>query len=159
MIFITLGSQKFQFDRLLKKIDILIKNKIIKGDVFAQIGYSEYKPELYDYKVFLNREEFDEMIEKSEIIITHGGTGTIINAVKKGKKVIGIPRLVEYGEHVDNHQQQIIKQFEECNLIKAVYDLNDLEKVIKNIYDVKFQKYVSNTQNLILDIEKYIEEN
>ena len=29
MIFVTVGSQKFQFNRLLKKIDELIENKVI----------------------------------------------------------------------------------------------------------------------------------
>ena len=44
MIFITLGSQKFQFNRLLKEIDRLIETGVIKDEVFAQIGYSDYQP-------------------------------------------------------------------------------------------------------------------
>ena len=40
-IFITLGSQKFQFNRLLKAVDELCENQIVDAeDVFAQIGYS-----------------------------------------------------------------------------------------------------------------------
>lgn len=35
MIFITLGSQKFQFNRLLKAIDKLIEQGKIKEEVFA----------------------------------------------------------------------------------------------------------------------------
>lgn len=61
-------------------------------------------------------------------MITHGGTGAIIGAVKKGKKVIAVPRLVKYGEHVDNHQMQIIKQFSEMNLIYGVLDCDRLEE-------------------------------
>ena len=44
MIFVTLGSQKFQFNRLLIEIDRLIEEKYITDKVFAQIGYSDYKP-------------------------------------------------------------------------------------------------------------------
>ena len=44
MIFITLGSQKFQFNRLLKAVDELVAAGKIKDEVFAQIGYSDYKP-------------------------------------------------------------------------------------------------------------------
>ena len=40
MIFITLGSQKFQFNRLLKTVDELVERGIIKEEVFAQIGFS-----------------------------------------------------------------------------------------------------------------------
>ena len=52
-------------------------------------------------------------MEKANIVITHGGTGAIIGAVKKGKKVIAVPRLAKYGEHVDDHQLQLIKQFDD----------------------------------------------
>lgn len=58
MVFITLGSQKFQFNRLLKKADELILTGIIKDQVFVQTGYSDYIPQNYQYKPFLNREEF-----------------------------------------------------------------------------------------------------
>lgn len=117
MIFITLGSQKFQFNRLLKAVDELVAAGKIKDEVFAQIGYSDYKPMNYKYEQFLDREKFSQVMDKAEIVITHGGTGAIIGAVKKGKKVIAVPRLAKYGEHVDNHQLQLVGQFKELNLI------------------------------------------
>ena len=117
-IFITLGSQKFQFNRLLIAVDKLCEKKIICGeDVFAQIGYSDYVPKNYRYNNFLDREEFSMEMGKADIVITHGGTGAIIGAVKKEKKVIAVPRLAKYGEHVDDHQLQLIKQFDDLNLI------------------------------------------
>lgn len=122
MIFITLGSQKFQFNRLLKAVDDLVQRKIIKEDVFAQIGYSDYQPQNYSYKKFLDRDEFARMEEKSEIVITHGGTGAIIGAVKKDKKVIAVPRLAKFGEHVDDHQLQLLDEFEKMQIIVACYD-------------------------------------
>lgn len=85
-IFITLGSQKFQFDRLLKAVDELYEKKILLQETFAQIGYSSYKPQHYKYKKFLDRDEFGKEMSKADIIITHGGTGAIIGAIKKGKK-------------------------------------------------------------------------
>lgn len=82
-IFITLGSQKFQFNRLLIAVDKLCEKKIICGeDVFAQIGYSDYVPQNYRYNNFLDREEFSMEMGKADIVITHGGTGAIIGAVK-----------------------------------------------------------------------------
>ena len=100
-IFITLGSQKFQFNRLLKAVDELCKKGTIDADdVFAQIGYSDYLPQKYSYKKFLDRDEFSNEMGKADIVITHGGTGAIIGAVKKGKKVIAVPRLAKYGERI-----------------------------------------------------------
>jgi UDP-N-acetylglucosamine transferase subunit ALG13 len=86
MIFVTLGSQKFQFNRLLRKIDELIKTGVIEESVFAQIGASDYLPQYFSYKSFLNRDEFSNIMKQSNIVITHGGTGAIIGAVKKGKR-------------------------------------------------------------------------
>ncbi|MCM1227311.1 MAG: beta(1,3)galactosyltransferase EpsH [Clostridium sp.] len=158
MIFITLGSQKFQFDRLLIEIDRLIEKGIISDKVYAQIGYCNYIPKNFEYTKFLNRDEFSFNIDKSDIVITHAGTGVIVNAVKKGKKVIAVPRLVKYGEHVDDHQIQIIKQFKELNLICGLDDCSQLEQSLLEIYNKKFDSYISNTQKYINEIDKYIME-
>ena len=157
MIFVTLGSQKFQFNRLLKKIDELIERKIIKDEVFAQIGYSDYQPVNYIFKDFLDREEFSNFMKKSTLVITHGGTGAIITAVKAGKKVIAVPRLAQYGEHVDDHQLQLLNQFDGMGIILPCYNIEELNKKLFEIEQVKLKPYISNTKNIIEDIERYIE--
>lgn len=158
MIFVTVGSQKFQFNRLLKKIDELIEDKTITDKVFAQTGYSDYKPKNYEYKDFLTQDEFNENIEKSNLVITHAGTGVIINAIKRGKKVIGVPRLAKYNEHVDDHQVQLLKEFKELNYIEVAKDTDELKEKIKNIDNETFRRYESNTDKIIEDIRKFIEE-
>ena len=158
MIFVTLGSQKFQFNRLLKKIDELVEEKIITEPVFAQIGYSDYKPLHYEYKEFLDRDEFSAQMDRAQLVITHGGTGAIIGAVKKEKKVIAVPRLAKYGEHVDDHQRQIVKQFEELNLICPCNDIDQLDISLKTVQYTTYEKYHSNTKRIIENIEKFIEE-
>ena len=156
MIFVTVGSQKFQFNRLLEEIDNLIEKGKIQEEVFAQIGVSDYKPKNYEYKAFMTQDEFNSYLDKSDIVITHAGTGVIINAIKRGKKVIGVPRLAKYGEHVDDHQIQLIKEFTDMNFISAVYDTSKLEEKIEEIKTKKFNKYKSNTDILIKDIIEFI---
>ncbi len=157
MIFVTLGSQKFQFNRLLKKMDELVENGIITEKVFAQIGASDYIPKHYEYKDFLNRDEFEEKTRECDLFITHGGTGAIIGAVKKGKKVIAVPRLAKYGEHVDDHQLQLLEQFQDMNIIETCVDLDELEDKYIRIQDIQMVPYVSNTQSVIDSIIKFIE--
>lgn len=156
MIFVTVGSQKFQFNRLLIEIDRLIEEKEITEEVFAQIGYSDYKPKNYKYKEFLDRDEFNDVMSKCDKVITHGGTGAIIGAVKRDKKVIAVPRLAKYGEHVDNHQLQIVKQFNQMKLIEVANDINMLIKCLENVKTFKFMRYTSNTRTIIQSIEEYI---
>ena len=151
MIFITLGSQKFQFNRLLKAVDELN----LKEEIFAQIGYSDYIPKNFKYKRFMDRNEFSSYINKSDVIITHGGTGAIMGALKKGKKVIAVPRLSEYGEHVDDHQLQIIEEFKELNLLYSCEDM-DIEKALNKVKIKDFKKYKSNTETIINSIENFI---
>lgn len=158
MIFITLGSQKFQFNRLLEQVDKLIKNNKLTSDVYAQVGYSDYIPKNYKYKNFLNRDEFESGISEANIVITHGGTGAIIGALKKGKKVIAIPRLSKYKEHVDDHQLDIVNEFVKKGLIISVENIDELYLKLKEIEELDFQKYISNTNNFINDIEEYIKQ-
>ena len=152
MIFVTVGSQKFQFNRLLKAVDEID----CKDVIFAQIGYSDYLPKNYSYKRFLNRDEFKYKLSNSDIVITHGGTGIIVSAIKNNKKVIAVPRLSKFKEHVDDHQLQLIKQFGDLNLIYSCYDMN-LKKALEEVNLLTFRTYKSNTINIIKDLESYIE--
>ena len=156
MIFVTLGSQKFQFNRLLIELDKLVEEKKICNDIFAQIGYSDYKPKNYEFKEFLDREQFAEFMDKCDTVITHGGTGAIVGAVKRDKKVIAVPRLAKFGEHVDDHQLQIIDQFTNMNFIVGVKETNEIYEALEQLKTIEFKKYISNTENIINEIEKYI---
>lgn len=158
MIFVTLGSQKFQFDRLLQKLDELIEKGVITEPIMAQIGASNYLPKHFEYVRFMDREQFAKTMDACEIVVTHGGTGVIITAVKKGKKVIAVPRLAMYGEHVDDHQLQLLQQFDELQIICACYDLDMFEEFYKGIRERKFRTYVSNTHVIIESIEEYLNE-
>lgn len=156
-IFITLGSQKFQFNRLLIAVDKLCEKEIICGkDVFAQIGYSDYVPQNYRYNNFLDREEFSVEMGKADIVITHGGTGAIIGAVKKRKKVIAVPRRAKYGEHVDDHQLQLVGQFKELDLICECDDVEKIGEALETAKRTIYKEYVSNTRTIINSIEQYI---
>lgn len=156
MIFITLGTQKFQFNRLLKAVDGIVENKIINEEIIAQTGYSDYKPKHYNSSRFFNREEFTETIQRADIIITHGGTGSIVAAIKKGKKVIAVPRLAQFGEHVDDHQLQLVKQFAEMNLIYECQDCSKLGGALVDISHMTFNSYKSNTETIIQSINEFI---
>ncbi|MDV4150426.1 PssE/Cps14G family polysaccharide biosynthesis glycosyltransferase [Clostridium sp. AL.422] len=157
MIFITVGTQRFQFNRLLIEIDKLIEENKINEEVFAQIGYSTYRPKNYKFKEFINKEEYEEALKNSDIVITHGGTGTIIKAIKLRKRIIAIPRLKDFKEHVDNHQIEIISEFSEIGFLKKIKDLKDLCFEIEAIKNFEIKDYISNTNNIISEIEKYIE--
>lgn len=157
MIFVTLGSQKFQFNRLLTEIDKLIEEGNIEEEVFAQIGYSDYKPKNYKYKEFLDRDEFSSVMKKCDKVITHGGTGAIISAIKQGKKVIAIPRLKKFDEHVDDHQLQIVEEFKKMNFIESTIDVKYLKELLNRLQEFNPRSYISNTRNIAESIVNFID--
>jgi UDP-N-acetylglucosamine transferase subunit ALG13 len=53
------------------------------------------------------------------LIISHGGTGALGAALKLGKKVVAVPRLVKYQEHIDGHQIQVFNKLEEQQYLKS----------------------------------------
>lgn len=158
MIFVTVGSQKFQFNRLLMKVDELVEKQIIQDTVFAQTGYCDYIPRLFEHTAFMETDVFADMESKADLVITHGGTGAILGAVKKGKKVIAVPRLKKYKEHVDDHQIQILEEFDRMGIVKACYKLNDLGKVYLEIQNMILQPYHSSTIKVIRSIESFLNE-
>lgn len=157
MIFITLGSQRFQFNRLLKAVDDLIEQGVITDEVYAQTGFSDYVPRHYAYGAFLDHERFQQLQGDADVVITHGGTGAIVGALKQGKKVIAVPRLARYGEHVDNHQIQLLRVFEGMGYIVACYDIDQLGDACRLIDKITLKSYESNRNGLLNSIDDYLE--
>lgn len=157
MIFVAVGTQKFQFNRLLHLIDNLIASKIIKEEIFAQIGNSDYEPQNYKYKNFLNKDEFENNVKQCDVLITHSGVATIITGLKYEKKIIVVPRLAKFGEHVDNHQVQIAQSFSFQNLVIACDENDNLADLIEEAKHHQFSKYVSQRELMVTTIRDYLQ--
>ena len=157
MIFATVGSQKFQFDRLIKAVDDLVASGVVEGGAFAQTGACNYAPQHMDHEAFLDREGFRARMNACDVVVTHGGTGAIIGAVKDGKKVIAVPRQAEFGEHVDDHQTEIVKQFGEMGLIEPCMDPAELPEAYARVLSKDYLPYQSNTARFCADLSDYID--
>ncbi|MBQ2116194.1 MAG: glycosyl transferase [Lachnospiraceae bacterium] len=157
MIFVVLGTQKFQLNRLLQKLDEYVEQGLLKDEVFAQIGNSTYKPKNYKYKDFVDKKEFDETVAKADVVIAHSGVGTIITAIHAQKPVIVYPRLAKYNEHVDDHQLDIAKAFEMKKYVLCCYENDDLLEKIEQSKSYHFDEYVSQQKQIIGIIKDFLE--
>ncbi len=137
MIFVTVGSRNYPFDRLFKKLDELCEEGVIKEEIFAQIGTSTYKPKNFKYKDFISQDEFLKKVKESNFVISHGASGSIMKALNAGKKVIAVTRLEKYGEHINDHQIQNNEAFSSNGYVLAVYEMDELKDAIQKIYDGK----------------------
>ena len=134
-IFVTVGSRNYPFDRLFKKLDELCEEGVIQGEMFAQTGTSTYQPQHYEYKEFVSQEEFQKWVEWSDIVVSHGASGSIMKALNVGKKVIAVTRLEKYGEHINDHQIQNNEAFASNGYVVAVFEMDDLAKAFNAYYD------------------------
>ena len=160
MILVTLGTQDKKFTRLLEAIQKLIDKKVIKEKVVVQAGCSnDFKSKEMEIFDLIPMDEFDKLISECDILITHGGVGSIITGLKNNKKVIAAARLKKYGEHTNDHQLQIIENFAKEGYILSLNNFDELESILKNIKKFKPKAYKSNTSKFIKIIEKEIDNN
>lgn len=157
MILVTLGTQDKEFRRLLEAIDEEINKKTIKEKVIVQAGFTKYESKNMEIFDLISSDKFDELISKCDLLITHGGVGSILAGVTRNKKVIAAPRLAKYNEHVNDHQLQIIENFSKNKYILELKDFSKLGKIIEKAKSFKPKKFVSNTDNIINMIDNYIE--
>ncbi len=149
-IFVTVGST-YPFDRLIKEMDIIGKNK--KYEIFAQIGESNYIPKNIAFEKILSYDKAQEKIKWADLVISHAGVGSIIDILAANKKLILFPRLKEHGEAVDNHQLEICQALQKKYKITIIFKNKDLSKCLQDNYS-KPRK--TNKKSLVNEIKKLI---
>ena len=163
MIFVTVGSRNYPFDRLFKKLDELYEDGTLTEEIFAQTGTSTYKPKHYEYKDFISQDEFLTKINEADIVVSHGASGSIMKALNAGKKVIAVTRLEKYGEHINDHQIQNNVAFGSNGyVLMADLELENLGECFHKIYDgTDGLKKWENTDPMAIVkmIDKFIQEN
>ena len=160
MILVTLGTQDKSFERLVKAIDKEIENGNIKDKVIVQAGYTKYKSDNMEIFDFVLPDKLDKLMKEADILITHGGVGSILGALKYDKPVIAAARLSKYKEHTNDHQVQIVDNFANDGYILKLDDGEELATIIDNINTFTPKKYKSNHKDFVKivdnEIEKYL---
>ena len=139
MIFVTLGTQKFQMNRLIESVDRIAPG--LEEDIFIQTGHSTLIPHNCQHSAFVATEQFNHMIQECSMLITHAGVGTIMTAITNAKPVIVVPRLEKYNEHVDNHQREIAQAFAGKGCVLNCEDVENLLGYIEKGKNYDFQPY------------------
>ena len=164
MIFVTVGTHEQPFDRLLKWIDKMVEDKLIKEKVIIQKGYTDYKPQNCESYKLIGYDEMQKYISEARIVITHGGPASFIAPLSIGKIPVVVPRKKEFNEHVNNHQLEFAKEVE--NRMGNIIVVESYEEMINSItnYDENVKKLSGSissnnekfNENLKKEIEKMI---
>ncbi|PRY55295.1 UDP-N-acetylglucosamine transferase subunit ALG13 [Arcticibacter pallidicorallinus] len=132
MIFITIGTQE-PFDRLIKAMDE-VAPKLGNPEIIAQISGSSYLVKNMKTMDFIAPSEFNDLVKRAKIIVSHAGMGTIISALQLRKPILVMPRLLKFGEHRNEHQLATARKFDRLNYINVAYDEQELQEKILEMY-------------------------
>jgi UDP-N-acetylglucosamine transferase subunit ALG13 len=125
LLFATVGAT-LPFPRLVDAVASLKRNGAIAEEVVIQRGVGAPAPPGVDS---FETAPFQDMIanmRRSRIVICHGGTGSLITALREGCHVIAMPRRFAYCEHYDDHQEEITASFRERGLIQVANSPDEL---------------------------------
>ena len=157
MIFLTVGTQDKPFTRIIQAVEQAVIDGKITDEVIVQAGNTKYESKVLTVLNYVPFDEFNNYLLKADIIITHGGVGSILNALKLKKKVIAVPRLEKYGEHINDHQLQVIKKMTEQGYILSTEDENKIAEKIKEAQSFEVKEYNSNTENFIQSFKQVLD--
>jgi beta-1,4-N-acetylglucosaminyltransferase len=130
MIFVTVGQHYQGFERLIKKMDEIAGK--IEEDIIMQIGSTPYKPRNAKYFEFIEDNGITELFNTARIIITHAGSGTLLDLIRLKRPFIIVPRLKKFNEHIDDQQIELADALSGSYNVVSIYDIEDLEKAILN---------------------------
>jgi len=152
MIFVTLGTQDKEFKRVLD----LIENSNISDEIIVQSGFTKYESKKMKVFEYLDKDEFNNYLNKADIVIGHGGVGTIMSCLKLKKKMIVVPRLAKYGEHQNDHQLQITDTFKNEGYIIGYEEGDNIDELYKKAKTFKPKEYKFNNETFIKNLADYI---
>lgn len=158
MIFVTVGTQDKPFTRLISAVENAVINKDITDEVVVQAGNTKYDSKVLNVLNYVPFDEFNKFISKADIIITHGGVGSILNALKLKKRIIAVPRLAKYGEHINDHQLQVIKKMTDDGYILSCENENEIAIKVREAENFIPKEYTSNTENFINDFKEVLDD-
>ena len=151
MIIITVGTQKIKFDRLYGYIKDLKDEEII-----VQAGVNKWElPDNFKVYDYIPYDKMKKYLNTADIIITHGGPSNIIAGIKKNKKVIVVPRLKKYKEHINDHQLFFANYMSKKKYCFVATTKEEFDKAYKS--RKKLSKFISNNSKFTKSIKKEID--
>jgi exopolysaccharide biosynthesis glucuronosyltransferase PssE len=133
MIFLTVGTYPLPFDRLIQWIDDLLSQGKVPDSVFAQIGYSTYVPLFMKSVKMMAETDFDEVVKESSAVISHAGLGSITAALEHLKPILVVPRMVNLGEVVSDHQLHTARRFAELGHVLTATTEHEIEDRLRDL--------------------------
>lgn len=132
VVLVTVGNATQGFPRLLEGVDRLAGQGFFSDKVVViQIGNNPgFRASHCKQQDFFPMYQFAQMIREADLLICHAGAGTLIHVLQAGKVPVVMPRRKKYGEHVDDHQVELVMALASEGRVVPAYELEDLPEAI-----------------------------
>lgn len=140
MVFVSVGTQKQDFKRIFELVE---NSKALENEeIVAQTGNTKFESKKMKMLPSIDSKTYSEYIKKSEMVICHGGVGTIFDALENGKKVLVVPRLEKYKEHINDHQIEVAVALEKDGYILVYRESDVFDNCVEKLKKFIPKKYI-----------------
>jgi beta-1,4-N-acetylglucosaminyltransferase len=146
MIFVTVGTT--DFDPLVQAMDWLAPS--LGDEVVAQIGRGKYEPQYIHW--FRLAPSLQPYYEQADLVVSHGGLGTVIEVAALGKPLVAVSNPELY----DLHQDDLLAYMERGGHLLWCRNLSDLEAAVRRARGMTFRPYTVPPTRIHLVIREYL---
>ena len=156
LLFATVGAT-LPYDRLLNYVGDAKQRGLIPERVVVQTGKGARPIAGVECVETLDFDAMRAMLAKADLVVCHGGTGSIITALQAGCRTIAIPRLFERGEHYDNHQLEITEAFEQRGLLFVARNREEFAQALVKARAAKPRLATTDPKGLIARLTEIVD--
>ena len=121
-LFVSVGNATVGFDRLLHVVEASLRSVPLEVEGLCQRGASKAAVPGLETVDFLSREEFEKEMREANVVICHGGVGTIRSALSSGHRPLVMARRASLGEHINEHQTELVEALAAEDLVTVILD-------------------------------------
>ena len=117
-VFVTVGTiAPYRFDAL---VDAVVGTGLAGPGTVWQLGSTTRDDVTGEVHEQMGHDEVQQRMRDADVVVTHGGVGSILDALAAGKVPVVVPRRASRAEHVDDHQEQFARHVHDARLAVTV---------------------------------------
>ena len=147
MLFVTVGST--DFDALVRQMDAIATR--LGEEITMQIGSGRYEP-VNATALFRYAPSLDPYMDEADLIVSHGGLGTVMEALRKGKRLVAVSNLDRY----DSHQDDLLSHLSEAGHLIWCRDLASLEQDLARARSAHVAPYAEIECRIHVEIKDFL---
>ena len=127
MVLVTTGTNEQAFDRLVSAAAVLAERE----DAFVQYGSSRLPHGRGEWVDFVDFDELTVRMREARVVVCHAGVGSIMLARRCGHRPIVMPRRVDLGEAVDDHQLHLARRLDGAGIVVLAENEQELRAAVE----------------------------